>query len=58
MAEWQFWLLMFGVWFNILFMVNSFKSANWYIKVSKWWSLTPVFFVVYSVIMFINSVFG
>lgn len=58
MAEWQFWMLMFGVWFNILFMVNSFTAANWGIKVSKWWSLTPVLFLVYTVIMFIDTIFG
>ena len=58
MAEWQFWLLMFGVWFNILFMILSYNAVNPFKRAGLFWVATPVIFLVYTVIMFIDTIFG
>ena len=58
MAEWQFWILLFGVWFNILFIVLSYKASYPRNEVGLFWVATPVLFLVYAVIMLLKSIFG
>ena len=58
MAEWQFWILLFGVWFNILFMVLSHNATNPLKKAGVFWKIIPVLFLTYSVVMLIKSIFG